>query len=196
MPSEVDICNLGLSHFGQSASIAAIDPPDGSVEAEHAARFYPIARDEILELHPWPFAGKRATMATLTNDRSDWAYRYAIPTGCLKPRAVLPVGYGSSEDDGVAWEREGDSIYADEAGATLVYTERITDPTRFSPLFVATLGFRLASYMAGPILKDPTGKTQAALLQRSLVELAKATTSAANATRNRATHTATARRVR
>ena len=36
MASEVDICNLALSHFGQDTKIDAIDPPDGSAEAEQS----------------------------------------------------------------------------------------------------------------------------------------------------------------
>jgi hypothetical protein len=50
--------------------------------------------------------------------------------------------------------------------------------------------------MAGPIVKDPTGRIQAALYQRSELELRKAKASNANASRNRATHTPLARRVR
>ena len=65
MATETDISNLALSHFGQDASIDSIDPPDGSVEAEHAQRFLPIARDEILEAFPWSFAKRRATLAEL-----------------------------------------------------------------------------------------------------------------------------------
>ena len=48
MPSEVDICNLALGHLGDSATVATIDPPEGSAQAEHCARFYPIARDARL----------------------------------------------------------------------------------------------------------------------------------------------------
>ena len=71
MASEVDICNMALAHFGQDASIDAIDPPDGSAEAEHASRFYPMARDALLERHAWPFAVRFATLSAQTNDRSD-----------------------------------------------------------------------------------------------------------------------------
>lgn len=196
MASEVDIANLALAHFGQDASIDSIDPVDGSAEAEHAARFFPIARDELLEAHVWSFATRRETLAPLTNDRDDWGYRYALPTGCIKPRIVLPEGYGSTEDDGVSFEAEGDSIYTDEETATLVYTFRQTDTTKFTALFITALSWRLASYLSGPIVKDPSGRVQAALYKRSEVELGKASTSNANATRKRAVHTSTAQRVR
>ena len=196
MASEVDICNLALSHFGQDTKIDAIDPPDGSAEADHAAIFYPLARDELLEMHAWTFASRRATLAELTNDREDWAHRYQLPSDCLKPRAVLPAGYGSSEDDGVEFQREGDSIYTDAEDATLVYTFKLTDPTKFSPLFTIALSWLLGSYISGPITKDPTGRTQSTLLNRAMQEFARASASNANTSRSRASHVPTAQQVR
>ena len=53
MASEIAICNLALSHLGDAANIASIDPPEGSAQAEHCATFYPIARDSLLEMHDW-----------------------------------------------------------------------------------------------------------------------------------------------
>jgi hypothetical protein len=194
--SAVDISNLALSHFGQDASIDALDPPDGSAEAEHAAAFFPIARDELLEQYVWTFATFRATLAALTNDREDWLYRYALPTNCIKPRIVLPDGYDDSDQDGVPFEREGDSLYTDAEDATLVFTKRITDTTKFTPLFVTTLTWRLGSYLAGPVTKDTTGQIQARLYRRSEMEAAKGAVSNAGSTRNRVSHTPTARRAR
>lgn len=196
MASEVDICNLALSHFGQAADINSIDPPDGSVEAGHASTFYPIARDEILEQGDFSFARKRTTLAELTNDRADWTYKYALPADCLKPRVVLLAGYDHSLTDGQPFEIEGDSLYTDAEDAVLVYTYRLTDPTKFSPLFTTAVSWRLASYMVGPITKDPTGRSQATLYQRSEVEMAKAGVSTANIDRTRATYVPTAKRVR
>ena len=60
MSSEVAICNLALAHLGDSATVASIDPPEGSAQSEHCARFYPIARDALLEMHAWKFATRRA----------------------------------------------------------------------------------------------------------------------------------------
>lgn len=196
MATEVDVANLALSHFGQDASIDSIDPPDGSIEAEHAQRFLPMVRDELLEAHPWRFAKRRATLSALTNDRTDWAYRYALPSDCLKPRVVLPLQYDDEHDEGMPYDVEGDSLYTDQEQATLAYTARVTDPTKWTPLFTMTMSWRLASYLSGPIVKDPTGRTQAALYQRSVVELGRAMTSDANASVNRATHTPTAQRAR
>lgn len=196
MASSVDIANLALSHFGQAANLSSIAAPYSSAEAEHAGRFYPVALAELLEAHPWTWATKRAALAELVNDRDDWAYRYALPADCLKPRRVLPDGYADTENDGSPYEWEGASLYCDEALATLVYTFSVTDTTKFSPMFVKALSFRLASYMSGPVLKDPSGRAQAALYARSEKELGLAAASNANATRKRASHTNTAKAAR
>lgn len=196
MASSVDIANLALSHFGQAANLSSIAAPYSSAESEHAGRFYPIALAECLEAHSWTWAAKRAALAELVNDREDWAYRYALPADCLKPRRLLPDGYVDTENDGSPYEWEGSSIYCDEALATLVYTFSVTDTTKFSPMFTKALSFRLASYMSGPVLKDPSGRAQAALYARSEKELGLAAASNANASRMRATHTSTAKAAR
>lgn len=196
MASVVDIVNLALSHFGQGADVSAIEPPDGSQEAAHAARFYPIALNELLEEFDWTFARKRATVAELVNDRDDFAYRYARPADCLKERRLLPDGYTDDQNDVAIWQREGDNLYTDESVATLVYTRLLTDTTKFSPLFVTTLSWRLASYLAGPIVKDPSGKTAASLRAVSDRIAGQAKASDANLDRKRATHTSTAAGVR
>ena len=67
MASEVDICNLALAHLGDSATVASINPPEGSAQAEMCQRFYPIARDSLLEMHNWGFATRRKALAQLNN---------------------------------------------------------------------------------------------------------------------------------
>lgn len=80
MANEVDICNIALAHVGDAATVSSINPPEGSVQADQCAIFYPIARDMILELHTWGFAKRKAVLAQLTNDSDQWAYAYALPS--------------------------------------------------------------------------------------------------------------------
>ena len=74
MSSEVDICNLALSHLGDEASLASIDPPEGSAQADHCAKFYPIARDLMLEKHPWKFATRRVLLSPVDVDLWEMEY--------------------------------------------------------------------------------------------------------------------------
>lgn len=181
MPSVVDICNLALSHLGDSATVTSIDPPEGSAQAEHCARFYPLARDTLLEQHQWGFTTRRAALALLSSTAGpEWDYTYAVPNGMLNIIAVLPSDATDdfTEAPLLAWSQSPVSsgaryvpqpfmletladgtqvVLTDQVNAWARYTVSITDPTKFSPLFVDCLSWLLASHLAGPILKGDAG---------------------------------------
>ena len=151
MASEVDICNLALSHLGDEATVASISPPEGSAQSAHCARFYPMARDTVLESHDWSFATKRITLAETGTAPGNWLYSYSLPADCLRPIAVLAPG--ASNDNSEDYIREGDYIYCNTATATLRYVAFITDTTKFTPALVNAISFLLALYLNGPITK-------------------------------------------
>lgn len=189
MASEVDICNLALGHLGDTATIASIKPPEGSAQSEHAARFYPIARDSLLEMHTWGFATKRMKLAQLTSNYSEWNFCYAQPVDALNILAVLPpdanddystrfsptdtpgfyhnytplIAAGRYVPQAYSCEALDDGtevIYTDQEEAVLRYTSVATDTSKFSPLFVLTLSWHLASFLAGPLLKGDVGAAE------------------------------------
>ena len=167
MATVVDICNLALSHLGDKATVASIEPPEGSPQASHCSRFYPVARDFMLEAYDWGFNTARAVLAdqsVATPPASPWAYTYALPANCLRLLAVLPPD-ADSEDLQQAFVREtaggADIIYCNQQNAVARYTWRVLDPTRFSPLFVDAVARLLASYLAGPIMKGDEGARMA-----------------------------------
>lgn len=183
MASEVDISNLALAHLGDNATVASLDPPEGSAQAEHCARFYPVARDSLLELHTWGFATKRIQLAQLGIGWPEWDFAYAQPSDALNIIAVLPP---EADDDYSTLPNVGPGnipmgaggsyvprpfsceidptgaavIYTDQENAVLRYTGLVVDTTKFSPLFVVTLSWHLASFLAGPILKGETGAAE------------------------------------
>ncbi|HEX7386245.1 MAG TPA: hypothetical protein VF285_03080 [Castellaniella sp.] len=162
MASEVDISNLALARLGDEATVSSINPAEGSAQAGHCARFYPMARDVLLEGHSWRFATRRAILAQLpVNAWSSWAYAYAAPNGTLRALAVLPAGADEktvSQEFSVESDESGNPvIYTNQPAATLLYVARVTDTTKFSPLFVDALAWLLASYLAGPIFKGDVG---------------------------------------
>lgn len=160
MASAVDISNLAMSHLGQDAIIAAIDPPDGSIEAQHCATFYPIARDEMLERHAWGFARRRAQLANveLPATVTEWQFGYQVPADCITPLAVLiPGDTDAANTQDFTWESDEDGngvLYTNVEDAVLRYTARVEDTTKFTPLFVIACARLLAHYAAGPITKD------------------------------------------
>ena len=167
MASVTDICNLALAHLGDEAAVASIYPPDGSVQASHCARFYPLARDTLLG-HPaanWSFALVRVPLALLDYDATPWDYAYRLPSDMV--RAVTLRDPGAADDyspqpyvlgagpDGLP------VLLTRQPDAVLAYTARVEDSTLFSALFTTALSYLLASHLAGPILKGETGRTVA-----------------------------------
>lgn len=194
MPSVVDICNLALSHLGDTATVASIDPPEGSAQAEHCARFYPVALGTLLGSHTWGFATKRATLAQLSDaDTWAWDYAYAAPSEMLHAIAVLPPGVANG---GEPFEVETDAdgallIRTNQGGATLKYVADVTDSTKFPPLFTEALTRLLASYLAGPVVQGESGRKAAAEQLRFMeLSLARAKVADSNQQRQENTYSA------
>lgn len=81
--SEVDICNLALSHLKQRA-ISAIDPPTTQVE-ELCSIWYHQVRQERLRSHPWNFALDRVQITPdATAPDFGFSHRYLLPSDWLR----------------------------------------------------------------------------------------------------------------
>ena len=194
MATEVDICNLALAHLGDDATIATIKPPEGSAQAEKAARFYPIARDSLLEMHTWNFASKRGALALTTVTLDQWEYAYQAPADLMTPVAIIspsaqndyatrmsagdtPGGITSNYAPTIVagqyspqqFAVEGAYIYTNQEKAVLRYQAYVTDPTLFSPLFITTLSWHLASMLAGPVIKGDQGAAEAKRCTQTMV---------------------------
>jgi hypothetical protein len=183
MASETDIANLALAHLGDDANVASFDPPEGSPQAEHCARFYPIARDTLLESFAWSFSTTTATLTPSSYAVDGWQSSYALPNGCLRPLLLYPPGgrraletftpfFRCFLDQPGLWTDPSPSqfdlettpdgqaiILTNVDNAILRYTQKITDTSQFSPLFVDALGWLLASMLAGPVVKGDSGVT-------------------------------------
>lgn len=168
--SEVEICNLALANIGETAKITSIEPPDGSAQAAICARFYPLARDTLLEMGNWSFAIKRKTLVEVDNPRTEWEYAYEVPGDVNAVLAVLPPG---ALDD---WVMNGQLVpqkfvietnvygqkvlYTNQEDADIRYTAKIVDTTLFSNLFVMSLSWHLSSMIAGPLIKGDVGAAE------------------------------------
>lgn len=161
MSAAVDICNLALSFLGDSATIASIDPPEGSAQASHCARFYPIALGSILEMHDWSFIVSRVSLAALSGDYLPWQYAYACPADMLRPIAVLAQESDSPQEFMVEAGVDGNNILlTNQPLAMLRYAKNITDSTKLPQLFTLALARFLASLLAGSLLKGDQGRKE------------------------------------
>lgn len=218
MASEVDICNLALGHLGDNATVTSINPPEGSAQAEHCARFYPIARDSLLEMHFWNFCMRRINLASLEATWPEWKYAYAVPNDALNLIAVMPpdanddyatrfvptdtpqyahnispviaAGRYSPQPFAVEVLADGQHVlYTNQEKAMLRYTAYVRDTTVFSPLFTMALSWHLASMLAGPIIKGDAGAAEAKrCTQMAMGYVSQAEVSDSNQRRNTMEH--------
>lgn len=188
MASEVQICNVALSHLGDTATVASLNPPEGSAQAEHCARFYPFARDTLLEMHNWSFATKRVVLPLLNVINGQWLYTYQLPSDNINIISVLsseaPDDYSALSymptDTGyqpffmappamsytpqrysIEMLSTGQQVICtNQENALLRYTYRVTDTTKFSPLFTMALSWLLSSMLSGPVIKGDAGAAE------------------------------------
>jgi len=184
----VAICNLALSHIGDASRVTSIDPVDGSAQSTHCARFYPIARDSLLEMRQWSFAMKRKVLIELDeSDVTEWDYAYLHPADALSIISVQPedatddyvqpsiqLGFtptpvmgsqASFSNVGAPFSVEIDSlgrkvIYTDLPDAAVRYVSRASDATKYPQTFVIALAWKLASMLAGAIIKGEQGAAE------------------------------------
>lgn len=182
MASTIDICNLALANLGDDATVTALVPPDGSAQADFCVRFYPIARDAVIEAHAWSFATRRQSLAVIDTDElpGTWQYAYALPNPFLSPISILqpqtpsltsfPISDQSVTGSDLTLTDQGTqdfiietlsdgtlALFTNVEDAILRYIISVEDTSKFTPLFVVALSRLLASMLSGPLLKGTVG---------------------------------------
>lgn len=174
--SDVDHCNMALSHLSISQTIQSIDPPDKSVEAKTCAFWYPKVRDWLLQSGPWDFANVSQALASDASTYPGYGYAYQYPNDCLQAAAVTTAygqRMGSAFWSGYWWPQSpmfggmpkipfkvaqsttvpGEkAIFCDlPSPAYLFYIQGVTDTALFSPMFSDTFSLYLAVRVGGPL---------------------------------------------
>jgi hypothetical protein len=171
MITQAQICNLALAKLGDVARVVSIDPPDGSMQGNYCAIFYPQALSVLLSKHAWSFATQTVALAqATTNNNPLWNYAFILPTdyydlielraGAGAPAVLSPYLTQTpfNPDQCMEYEIQAGVLYCNDATAVLIYISAnyITEGY-FLPLFVEALAVLLSGYLAGPLLKGDVG---------------------------------------
>lgn len=154
--TDAQICSLALNRVGEKQPLGSLN--DATTAGRLCKLVYPLARDGALEEFEWPFARRRATLALLADDEDDdearensgWAYVYALPSDCLVPRYLETGLLNPAESQKIPFELEDDEdqstgvLLTNESDAELVYTRKVTESGKFTPLFADALAWRVA----------------------------------------------------
>ena len=105
--SAVELCAAALVKIG-AQPIASFE--DESAEAACARRFYPIARDLLLGLHPWTFTLAQARLTPAAEvPVADFAHAFQLPADHLRTISVGTAG----RSRGTAYRAQGGLILAE-----------------------------------------------------------------------------------
>lgn len=145
MPSLNEVANLALAMVGDER-VSRLDT-DTSKAAQLCNEFLPQVRRECLVRHPWNFAMARASLPALaTAPAFGWTAQYQVPDDCMKVFRL------NATDPHEPWTREGDAILCNlPAPLGIRYIRDITDPGKWSPLFVRLVAATLAERLAVPL---------------------------------------------
>lgn len=144
--SEALIFNKALIHLGHGDRFLSAD--DENPRIGTLREVYPNLRDALIRSYQWNFATARKKLAADADvPVHGFAYRYTLPSDCLRVDAVL-------ETYGRVWRKEGNAIVTDiPAPLKIVYARRVENPQEFDPLFVELLALDLA-IAVGAVIGD------------------------------------------
>ena len=177
--SEVDVCNMALSHLGVSQGIQSLTPPDPSAQGQACALWYPKMRNWLLRAAPWNFAYVSQALASDATVFPGYGYAYQYPNDCVQLVAVTNAyglrfgqtywgqcwGFGSAvgvdtpkvptkvvQSAAVPGEK---AILCDlPAPAYAFYIQCVTDTALMDVMFLDTLSFYVAARIGGPLRAD------------------------------------------
>lgn len=175
MTTEVDIANMALSRLGTRATIA--DLSESSTEARVVGVWYAATRDALLRARNWNFARVRRTLSLSGAAPAGWRFSYALPSDCLRLLA-LEAGHATQALPAIAFEIVSDGasrfVLTDADDAVGLYTQRVTDPGRMDPGFVAAFVDQLAAHIAYPIAQKTEMAVRLAEIARHSLDQAAA----------------------
>ena len=154
MPSEVSICNQAIGWLGGNL-ITSLG--DETTEAILCNANYASLRDAVLEEGKWTFATRRLKLVQSgTDPEYGYSHRFAIPTEVLSVISATPHREQKNSTDNFDWRREEEYILCDVDVLYAKCIVRITDPQRFSSMFVQALAARMAADLAAPLTESTT----------------------------------------
>ena len=173
MASEVQIAKLALQHIGDRWDIS--DLTEATPEAEQVNLVFDDTRDALLRQHPWNFAKKYASPATLSGTvPGNWTYMYTYPTDAVRVNGIIdPLETGTPIKFEVARNASDVKvILTDQEAAEFFYTARIIDTVQFDPEFTMALSYALAARLAMPLTGERAIMGDMDTLARNIVNSA------------------------
>jgi hypothetical protein len=144
--TDVQICNLALARLGD-ARINALT--DATAQAQFCSLFYEQTLGELQSEFDWQFCRTLATATATTAPAFGYSSAYSLPSDFLR---LLRVN-GIDEDENFGqWEIVSGTLHTSlPAPVQIDYIARVTDTTKFPPVFIEIFSSKLAANLAMPL---------------------------------------------
>lgn len=148
--SRVSIINFGLNLLGQER-VGSVDEPGPATDCNAV---FDLLRDYEQRANAWVFTRKRAILAPHgVAPAFGYLYAFPLPVDCLRP--LKPV------DASLDWSIESHEgltaiLTNRDAVIQLRYLARITNETKFDPMFAVMLGCRIGFYLCEKLSQSNT----------------------------------------
>lgn len=147
--SETSICNQALGGIGANQIKVNVET-DTTVSGIQCRLHYEPTRDALLRFTFWRFASARTTLTQDTSDPDfEWDNQFLLPDDFIRFKSV-------EEETGVSSRKnrhaiEGQLYLTNFSTVNLRYIKKITDVTKFDPLFLEVFVWQLENKMIGPL---------------------------------------------
>lgn len=177
----VQICNEAISDL-PAHPITGID--DNRTEARECNRHLNSVVADLIGMHDWTFARRRAALASIENDREgEWRYAYSLPDEIVSPIAlvrdvsatsvpgivVTPMLYWPLASVGyelIDYTLADTKLYTNLELAILEYSIDAVQPNKWHPLFAQAVIRLLAARIYRPILGEKADTQEWVVKQR------------------------------
>lgn len=148
--NETKICNMSLGKIGTKRINDFTDATETKPEAIQCRLHYEATRDSLLRSHWWRFASDRKTLSQDTTDPDfEWEHQFILPVDFLAMKSIYEGRF--SDENLRSYALEGQRLLTNESTMEIRYIKKVTDVTKFDPLFVEVLVLQLALKLVGPL---------------------------------------------
>ena len=140
--SNTSICNLSLSDIGSKRINDFSDATESSMQAILCRLHFEPTRDALLRSYWWPFASDRATLSQDATDPDfEYGNQFKLPNDFLAMKSIYENRF--SNENLRSYAIEGQRLLTNESTMEIRYIKKVTDPTKFDPLFVQVFVLQL-----------------------------------------------------
>lgn len=153
--SNTTICNQALGRLGSQRINDFDSLTENSAQFIQCKLHFEPTRDALIRSYPWRFARARKVLSQVPDDEIpesedfEWDNQFILPTDFLAMRSIYEGRF--SEENFRSYALEDQRLLTNDDTMEIRYVKKVTDPSKFDPLFVEVLVLLLADKLIGPL---------------------------------------------